>query len=414
MQTLYRFKGTVLTVNELSAIENKNVGDVYKCKADNNDYIWNGQEWINIGQDADFDAVMEQIEKLEQTILNDISKTYTDTTITANTKQGYGRINKLCGTADGVGTLENGRYKVEVISKNGEQQARNIAYVDKTLYEGDYLDYTRKKVVRNCMQTIFNGTENWIKSVGTSTETSTAFWISLSNSKLLKCDKFDIVAVDDIATKEECIVASDTAVSIKIANSKLTTADATGFKAWLASNNVKIVYKLTETLEESVNCSNKIQQFDKETTIYCTDNAEMEVTLSNNKAIAEINGNIAQVEQNEKIYTGQEYVTNTWIDNKRVYKKYYTVKETEILKDNITVISFDTQDLNIDECIDLTGMLKLQTSNTWVKLNHKSRNVANSFETRILGTILQIIIPQDYSAEGKVLKGHVCIEYTKL
>lgn len=66
MQTLYRFKGTVETVNDLSSVENITVGDVYKCKADLDDYIWNGQEWVNIGQDADFNAVMEQIAQTQQ------------------------------------------------------------------------------------------------------------------------------------------------------------------------------------------------------------------------------------------------------------------------------------------------------------------------------------------------------------
>lgn len=68
MQTLYRFKGTVDTVNDLSAIENKNIGDTYKCKANSNTYIWNGLEWINAGQDVDYSEILEQIDIYQEEV----------------------------------------------------------------------------------------------------------------------------------------------------------------------------------------------------------------------------------------------------------------------------------------------------------------------------------------------------------
>lgn len=66
MQTLYRFKGTVESVSELIDIDNRVVGDVYKCKEDINDYIWNGQDWVNIGQNVDFTEIMQNVEELNQ------------------------------------------------------------------------------------------------------------------------------------------------------------------------------------------------------------------------------------------------------------------------------------------------------------------------------------------------------------
>ncbi len=68
MQTLYRFKGTVDTVNDLSFIEDRNVGDTYKCKENSNTYIWNGVEWINVGQDVDYNEILEQIDTYQDEV----------------------------------------------------------------------------------------------------------------------------------------------------------------------------------------------------------------------------------------------------------------------------------------------------------------------------------------------------------
>lgn len=51
MQTLYRFKGTVSTTNELSNIS-ASIGDTYKCKTNFKDYTWNGTDWIDIGEEG--------------------------------------------------------------------------------------------------------------------------------------------------------------------------------------------------------------------------------------------------------------------------------------------------------------------------------------------------------------------------
>lgn len=66
MQTLYKFTGTVETVTELNSIAEVSVGDVYKCKEDLNNYVWNGSEWINCGVDADFSTIIETIGVLGQ------------------------------------------------------------------------------------------------------------------------------------------------------------------------------------------------------------------------------------------------------------------------------------------------------------------------------------------------------------
>lgn len=98
-------------VEELTTIENQNIGDVYKCKEDLNDYIWNGQEWVNIGQDADFNSVMEKIDNINEEMqqkatVSDLSKDYTGTNIVAPTVAGCGRIKKIYGKTVEEGTGE--------------------------------------------------------------------------------------------------------------------------------------------------------------------------------------------------------------------------------------------------------------------------------------------------------------------
>ena len=88
MQTLYRFKGTINTVDDLSFIENRNTGDTYKCKSNSNTYIWNGVEWIDTGKDVDYSEILNlidtyqeetnmQINEVNNEIINKVNKTTT-------------------------------------------------------------------------------------------------------------------------------------------------------------------------------------------------------------------------------------------------------------------------------------------------------------------------------------------------
>ncbi|MCI8362286.1 MAG: hypothetical protein HFJ41_04010 [Clostridia bacterium] len=80
MQTLYRFKGTVNTVNDLSVIEDRNIGDTYKCKENSNTYIWNGTDWINAGQDVDYSEILEQIDTYQEEVNTQINEVNTQLT----------------------------------------------------------------------------------------------------------------------------------------------------------------------------------------------------------------------------------------------------------------------------------------------------------------------------------------------
>lgn len=70
LQTLYRFKGTVNTIEDLKLKINVNLSDTYKCLEDSNNYTWNGTDWINIGQNIDYDALLNKIEEVNTKIDN--------------------------------------------------------------------------------------------------------------------------------------------------------------------------------------------------------------------------------------------------------------------------------------------------------------------------------------------------------
>lgn len=84
LQTLYRFKGTVETFEELQQKQDNTLGDVWNCKADNKNYCWNKEEWIDIGIIIDLSSYSstEEINKL----LNNTKTELENKTIVKKTK----------------------------------------------------------------------------------------------------------------------------------------------------------------------------------------------------------------------------------------------------------------------------------------------------------------------------------------
>lgn len=83
LQTLYRFKGNVETLEELNSKTNNNVGDTWNCKEDGNNYCWNKMEWVNIGTNIDLSnyATKGEVETLRTNIENAIQEV-ADTVVT--------------------------------------------------------------------------------------------------------------------------------------------------------------------------------------------------------------------------------------------------------------------------------------------------------------------------------------------
>ena len=105
-------------------------------------------------------------------------------------------------------------------------------------------------------KTVLNGTENWI-NVATSAVNTISFYLTVAEIKTtehqINSDKFVCGSSGDVATSEnEFIVTINSKIYIKILKSKLTTTDVAGFKTWLASNNVAVVYQLATPTYETV------------------------------------------------------------------------------------------------------------------------------------------------------------------
>lgn len=479
MQTLYRFKGTIETINELSTIEDRNIGDVYKCKENLNNYVWNGQEWINAGQDVDYSEILNKLENYQEDTNNkmeNLSKTYKNSNIVGTTCEGFGKIHKLYGkteetgegekspsnphelkcVADDVNLLDISKLPAgikngvtatldrDIITFNGTCTADNTVFIinpldkfikninnkttifveylggsiqnatdvtaavlttsdwspytlaqlknensvsvsnittndiftifqiridnnvvlnnykirikvsqsTKAIYskygegsikitstdgtntsnkvisckplcclkdsEGnilaqDYIDFDRQKIVRQCNRVNLNDL-----TIYYSTALGDYFDVQFTTKNYKKgfikcnCLKTNMNASNAWEAQEESIsFGGDGGVclNIKILKSRLSSPDITGFKNWLALNNIIVAYQLSQAIEEDIDITNSIVQYQNQTTISNSDNAEMEIELTNNKAISSINENISILQKiNEKVLTLSKFI----------------------------------------------------------------------------------------------------------
>ena len=186
----------------------------------------------------------------------ELTDIYKGTGITASTCEGFGKIHKLYGkteeTGEGEKSVDN-PYEISCVGDSGEVKitstdgtnTSNKVITCKPLCclkdnEGniiaqDYIDFTRQKIVRQC---------RYISSYNS--ESITTNYVSSTGS---------------------------------------LTIGAT------------VVYKLAEAYEEDIDTTNSIVQYADETTIANSDNAEMEVELTKNKAISSINENIGALQE---------------------------------------------------------------------------------------------------------------------
>ncbi len=260
---------------------------------------------------------------------------------------------------------------VETISENDSNISSNIAYINKPLCclkdsEGniiarDYIDYTNKKIHRECAYIAFDGSEN-IQQVS-------------NNNGLYRYDchiadlkqnteavsshfKYSTASIENI--NNECMLIH-TQNKIMIFLSKISTVEQ--FKKWLYSNNVKAIYKLGTPVEEDIECSNKIVQYAEETTVYNSDGAEIEVCLTNNKAISEVNEDLNNIEKS----------TNN-IEEMRQIK---VISKEEFFSDiNVNIVEFYAYKQN--NIVNIQRMVVDSTSYT-ASVNKKIGTIKNKY-----------------------------------
>lgn len=124
LQTLYRFKGNVETLEELNSKTDNNVGDTWKCKEDGNNYCWNKTEWVNVGTDIDLSAYALQADletKVDKTELENAIQEVADTVVTEVATQ----------ENDGLMSKENWKKLndleiIEIIQEDGQASDTNV------------------------------------------------------------------------------------------------------------------------------------------------------------------------------------------------------------------------------------------------------------------------------------------------
>lgn len=115
------------------------------------------------------------------------------------------------------------------------------------------------KNIKRTNQRILNGGSSEIWTKTSPLTNSSIYYIDISEVKidgLIICDKFKYKqAYNLVSEDEEGISISGVAnrILIRINNDKLETQDANGFKKWLQSNNVNVVYSLQNEIVYEVN-----------------------------------------------------------------------------------------------------------------------------------------------------------------
>lgn len=290
--------------------------------------------------------------------------------------------------------LEQNEEATDVVE---HQESEQVTYIDKPLYGienvRDELDYAKGKITRNCGYVLFDFLE------ALSLRDDGYFQIKLSNSKLGLgiCSHFRYAH----NTKEDgtFFIVENYARFYK---SDITTT--TDFNAYMLENNVELVYLLATPTVEDIDCSDKITQYDEQTTVYNTDNAEIEVSLTNNTAIAEVNENLDKIEKITNNYSLEEQIIGKWINRKPLYRKV-VVKEFEVSSQSSGLINLPHGIVNVKE---VTGVCAFSENGQRLPYIDSTGGIT------ILDVVSQSHIQIRYqNSSWNKVKWYFVLEYTK-
>jgi len=184
------------------------------------------------------------------------------------------------------------------------EEDEQTTYIKEPLYGiggvYDELDLTAGKIIRRFAKKVLDGTESWKYENGVFINTTVlanakldTTWFKVSN---IMCNKYKAVLFNTLSNYDCALGAMyvNQQHRLDIRNSNFTNVE--DFKNDLQLYPAEIIYELAEPVIEHIDCSDKIAQFDGQTNIYNTDGAELECTLTNNRAIAQINQNLQKIE----------------------------------------------------------------------------------------------------------------------
>ncbi len=280
------YKGEVETLEDLNSISDVKNGEIYTVLDENKNYIFNGIGWIEYSSQINLEKVQ-------------LSKIYKASYIIAKTIEGTGKIHKLYGKPEGVGTTG----AIEIISTKADSTSLKTITC-KPLYciknnigniiAQDYIDFDRQKIVRQCGYITFDGSndEDWVADTR-----NNRFFIA----KPVDCLRSELDNITSICNKYELNNTETVDESYNIGASiyvkDLSCSDLASFKQSLSSNPMILIVALNTSYEEDIDCTCGITQYEGETTIYNTEGAELEVELTNNKAISNMNYNIENLQE---------------------------------------------------------------------------------------------------------------------
>lgn len=304
----------------------------------------------------------------------------------------------------GKGTIEN-------ISKNGSNTSSNIVYVDKPLCSignaRDEIDYSNKKIIRRCgYLKLYEIESNYFTSIGDYFIAQfTASNYEIKGPILCNCLKF--ISSGNWEAEDESISyggSTGNLVQVKVLKSRLETLDNSGILKFLKSVNAEIVYKLATPVTENINCSDKVVQYADTTNVYNTDGAEIEVSLTNNEAISEINENLNKIEKITNNYSLEEQIIGKWINRKPLYRKV-VVKEFEVSSQSSGLINLPHGIVNVKE---VTGVCAFSENGQRLPYIDSTGGIT------ILDVVSQAHIQIRYqNSSWNKVKWYFVLEYTK-
>lgn len=162
----------------------------------------------------------------------------------------------------------------------------------------------------------------------------------------LKDSEGNIIAQDYIDFTRQKIIRQCGYISSY--NSESITTDYISSTGSLTTG-ATVVYKLEEQIEEDIDTTNSIVQYADETTIYNSDNAEMEIELTNNKTVSRINENAKTLQ--EEINNYKKSIKEELLEQKeKIENKGKWVKLAE-------TTSTTNEELNIDDLSKYTSLI---------------------------------------------------------
>ena len=222
---------------------------------------------------------------------------------------------------------------VEIISQNGDKQSSNTIYLDSPLFamgDGkgnivaqDYIDYSKGKIYRRFFYIILDGSQNLTYSPGYQDfHTDRLSGMPIMTSGTGMCSHYNVINASQRGTNNSVLFGIDNN-RIFICDQRFN--DVESFKNELKINPITIIIEIPLTIQD-IDCSNQIVQYADKTTISNPDGAKIEVTLTNNKAISEINEEMGLLRNDVKQtnnYSTTEQKIGTWIDGKILKNEVY-------------------------------------------------------------------------------------------